>query len=119
MTMSYRRIPSRALIYILLLFFSMFYLVPMYIMLVTGFKSFDEVSLKTMWSLPAGLAMENFQAAYKVLSPHLWNSIRLVVPTAMISAFIGSMNGYILTKWRFPGVGLIFPLILFGMFIPY
>lgn len=119
MTLSYRRVPTRALIYILLLFFSMFYLIPMYVMLVTGFKSFDEVSLKTMWNLPTGLAVENFQAAYEVLSPHLWNSIRLVIPTAMLSAIIGSINGYILTKWRFPGVGLLFPLILFGMFIPY
>jgi glucose/mannose transport system permease protein len=119
MTLSYRRVPTRALIYILLLFFSMFYLIPMYVMLVTGFKSFDEVSLKTMWDLPTGLALENFQAAYEVLAPHLWNSIRLVIPTALISAFIGSINGYILTKWRFPGVGILFPLILFGMFIPY
>ncbi len=119
MTMSYRRIPSRALIYILLLFFSMFYLIPMYVMLVTGFKNFDEVSLRTMWDLPSGLAAENFRAAYQVLAPHLWNSIRLVIPTAMISAMVGSINGYILTKWRFPGVGILFPLILFGMFIPY
>lgn len=119
MTASYRRIPSRALIYILLLFFSMFYLIPMYVMLVTGFKNFDEVSLRTMWDLPSGLAAENFRAAYQVLAPHLWNSIRLVIPTAMISAMVGSINGYILTKWRFPGVGILFPLILFGMFIPY
>jgi len=119
MTISYRRIPSRALIYILLLFFSMFYLIPMYVMLVTGFKNFDEVSLRTMWDLPSGLAVENFRAAYQVLAPHLWNSIRLVIPTAMISAMVGSINGYILTKWRFPGVGILFPLILFGMFIPY
>ncbi|MBX3057177.1 MAG: carbohydrate ABC transporter permease [Anaerolineae bacterium] len=119
MTASYRRIPSRALIYILLLFFSMFYLIPMYVMLVTGFKNFDEVSLRTMWDLPSGLAVENFRAAYQVLAPHLWNSIRLVIPTAMISAMVGSINGYILTKWRFPGVGILFPLILFGMFIPY
>lgn len=119
MTASYRRVPTRALIYILLLFFSMFYLIPMYVMLVTGFKNFDEVSLRTMWNLPSGLAMENFRAAYQVLAPHLWNSIRLVIPTAMISAMVGSINGYILTKWRFPGVGILFPLILFGMFIPY
>lgn len=112
-------IPTRAALYILLLFFSMFFLIPMYIMLVTGFKSFDEVSLKTMWDLPSGLHVENFVAAYDALAPHLWNTLRLVIPTAIISSFIGSINGYILTKWRFPGTGIIFPLILFGMFIPY
>lgn len=119
MSLTRRRLPTRALMYALLLFFSLFYLIPMYVMLVTGFKSFDEVSLKTMWNLPSGLAFENFQAAYEVLSPHLYNSLRLVIPSAVISAMVGSVNGYVLTKWRFPGVGVLFPLILFGMFIPY
>jgi glucose/mannose transport system permease protein len=112
-------IPTRAGLYILLLFFAMFFLIPMYIMLATGFKGFDEVSLKTMWALPTGLRFENFQAAYEQLIPHFWNTVRLVVPVSIISAFIGSINGYILTKWRFPGTGILFPLILFGMFIPY
>jgi len=112
-------VPTRAVLYILLLFFSMFFLIPMYIMLITGFKGFDEVSLKTMWDLPSGLHIENFQAAYDQLIPHFWNTMRLVIPVAVISSFVGSINGYILTKWRFPGTGILFPLILFGMFIPY
>ena len=112
-------VPTRAFLYILLLFFGLFFLIPMYIMLATGFKAFDEVSLKTMWALPQGLAFENFQAAYDELIPHFWNTIRLVIPVSIISSVIGSVNGYILTKWRFPGTGIIFPLILFGMFIPY
>ena len=118
--MIYRRsIPTKAGLYILLLLFSMFFLIPMYVMLITGFKSFDEVSLKTMWDLPSGLHGENFKAAFDQLAPHLWNSLRLVIPTSFISAFIGSINGYVLTKWKFPGTAVIFPLILFGMFIPY
>ncbi len=84
-----------------------------------GSRVFDEVSLKTMWDLPSGLHFDNFQAAYEQLIPHFWNTIKLVIPVAIISSFIGSINGYILTKWRFPGTGLLFPLILFGMFIPY
>ena len=114
-----RRPPTRAWLYILLLVMSLFYLLPMYVMLVTGFKSFDEVSLKTMWDLPSGLAFDNFVAAYEQLAPHLWNSLRLVIPTAVISAMLGAINGFILTRWRFPGADIVFPLLLFGMFIPY
>ncbi|UCC53820.1 MAG: hypothetical protein JSV68_07570, partial [Anaerolineaceae bacterium] len=99
-------VPTRAFLYILLLFFGLFFLIPMYIMLATGFKAFDEVSLKTMWALPQGLAFENFQAAYDELIPHFWNTIRLVIPVSIISSVIGSVNGYILTKWRFPGTGI-------------
>lgn len=117
--MGRRRVPTRAWLYIVLLFMSLFYLLPMYVMLVTGFKSFDEVSLKTMWDLPSGLHFDNFVAAFDQLAPHLWNSIRLVIPAATISAFLGSINGFVLTRWRFPGSSIVFPLLLFGMFIPY
>jgi glucose/mannose transport system permease protein len=114
-----RGVPTRAWLYIILLFMSLFYLLPMYVMLVTGFKSFDEVSLKTMWDLPSGLHFDNFKVAFDELAPYLWNSIRLVIPAATISAFLGSINGFVLTRWRFPGSQIVFPLLLFGRFIPY
>ena len=43
----------------------------------------------------------------------------MVIPAALISSFLGSMNGFVLSRWRFPGADLVFTLILFGMFIPY
>jgi glucose/mannose transport system permease protein len=43
----------------------------------------------------------------------------MVIPAAIISSVLGSLNGYILAKWKFRGANIIFPLILFGMFIPY
>ncbi len=60
---------SKWLIYIPLILMSIFYLLPMYIMLITGFKGFDEVSLKTMWDLPKGIRFDNFIEAYKVWHP--------------------------------------------------
>jgi glucose/mannose transport system permease protein len=113
------RKPSRYLLYIPLILMAIFYLIPMYVMLVTGFKGFEEVSLKTMWNLPTGLALDNFREAYAKLSPYLWNSLNMVFPAAIISSILGSLNGYVLAKWKFRGSNIIFPLILFGMFIPY
>jgi len=98
---------------------ALFYLIPMYIMLVTGFKGFDEVSLKTMWELPSQIRFENFVEAFEKLSPYMYNSFNMVVPAAVISSLLGSINGYVLAKWKFKGSNIIFPLILFGMFIPY
>ena len=43
---------------------AIFYLLPMYVMLVTGFKSFDQIDLKTMWDLPRGIAFDNYIEAY-------------------------------------------------------
>jgi glucose/mannose transport system permease protein len=109
----------RYLSYIPLILLSLFYLLPMYMMTITGLKSLDEVSIKTMWDLPRQLSLDNFILAFKSLSPYLWNSFRMVIPAAVISSFLGSINGYILAKWKFKGADVIFPLILFGMFIPY
>jgi glucose/mannose transport system permease protein len=110
---------KKLLLYIPLILAAFFYLIPMYVMLITGLKSFDEVSLRTMWDLPTSLSLDNFREAYDKLAPYMWNSFNMVIPAAIISSILGSINGYVLSKWRFPGSNIIFPLILFGMFIPY
>lgn len=106
-------------LYIPLILMAIFYLIPMYVILVTGFKSFEEVSLRTMWNLPQRLALDNYIEAFSKLAPFLLNSFIMVVPAAILSSFLGSLNGYVLAKWKFKGADIIFPLILFGMFIPY
>ncbi|PKP57723.1 ABC transporter permease [Candidatus Atribacteria bacterium HGW-Atribacteria-1] len=118
---------TRLLIYIMLAIFTIFYIIPMYIMVVTGMKSFAEVSLDTMWNLPFSLNFNSFNLAwlgstkggFRGLSGSFLNSVFLVIPATVISALLGSLNGYVLTKWRFYGSDLIFTMILFGMFIPY
>lgn len=109
----------RKWLHIPLIMMALFYLVPMFIMLNTGFKSFDEVSLRTMWNLPAALSFDNFSAAWEALRPNFWNSVKIVVPAATISSILGSINGFVLAKWKFKGANIIFPVLLFGMFIPY
>ncbi|MBK7894827.1 MAG: carbohydrate ABC transporter permease [Candidatus Promineifilaceae bacterium] len=109
----------KLLLYIPLLLATAFYLIPLYLMLNTGFKSFAEVDLQTMWRLPSGLHFDNFTAAFEQLAPALWNSIRLVIPAAFISSVLGSINGFVLARWKFRGADFIFPFLLFGMFIPY
>ncbi|MBI5670622.1 MAG: carbohydrate ABC transporter permease [Chloroflexi bacterium] len=110
---------SRALIYAALVIFAALFLIPVYMVLVTSFKSIDQVSISTMWNLPTSFTLESFQRALEKLLPNLINSLLLVVPATVLSAALGSMNGYVLSKWRFRGANIIFPLMLFGMFIPY
>ena len=110
---------SKNWLYLPLIAMAIFYLIPMYVMIVTGFKSFAEVDLQTMWKLPQGIAFDNYIEAFKVLSPSLKNSFVMVIPAALISSMLSSLNGFILAKWKFRGADFIFPFILFGMFIPY
>jgi glucose/mannose transport system permease protein len=114
-----RKFRAKNFLYIPLVFMALFYLIPMYVMLVTGFKGFDEVSLKTMWDLPSQIRFDNFVEAFEKLAPYMYNSFNMVIPAAVISSLLGSINGYVLAKWKFKGSDIIFPLILFGMFIPY
>ena len=118
--MSNRRFLLNTLFYVLLIAFAALFLLPIYLMLLTGVKPLNQVDLKTMWDLPLnGLHIENFINGYKQLAPKLKNSLMMVVPEALLSSLLGSFNGYLLSKWKFRGSNLIFSLILFGMFIPY
>lgn len=110
---------SRVGIYAILIAFAALYLMPIYVLLVTGLKSFGEVSLQEMWDLPSGLHFDSFRDALHALDSNLANSFRMVIPATIISCFLGSINGYVLTKWRFRGSDVLFFFLLFGMFIPY
>ena len=82
-------------------------------------KSFNEVSLSRMWDLPAGISFDSFGEAWNILSKSFTNSLALVIPATIISCVLGSLNGYVLAKWKFPGSDILFTALLFGMFIPY
>lgn len=116
-----RTMPSlnRILIYFFLIVMTIFFLVPIYMVLITSFKSIDQISISRMWELPTSLSIESFVGAFDKLRQGLGNSFLLVIPATIISAILGSINGYVLSKWRFRGSNLLFMLMLFGMFIPY
>ncbi len=110
---------SRLTIYGALLVAAVFYLIPVYLLVLTGLKGQTEVTLDRMWTLPQTLGFASFTEAWDALSPNFLNSVKVAVPAALISSFVGSINGYVLAKWRFRGSETLFTLILFGMFIPY
>jgi glucose/mannose transport system permease protein len=115
-----RRVALKSFFYVALIAAAAVYLLPVYMMVLTGLKPISEVDLKTMWSLPLqGIHFDNFVAGYRQLAPNLNNSLMMVIPEALLSSLLGSINGYLLAKWKFRGANLIFSLILFGMFIPY
>jgi len=114
------RLPvGRVVMYLLLIALAAFYLLPIYVMVNNGLKSFQEVSLSRMWEPPAAFRLDSFARAYGRLAPNFRNSVLLVVPATVLTAAVGSINGYLLSKWKFTGADVVFPLLLFGMFIPY
>ncbi|WP_066190709.1 MULTISPECIES: carbohydrate ABC transporter permease [Gracilibacillus] len=109
----------RSIKYIVLTLVALFFLTPVYVMLITSVKPLDEVSLAQMWTLPTAIDISSYTHAFSELAPNLMNSFYLVIPATFLSAILGAMNGYVLSKWRFKGSEIVFTMILFGMFIPY
>lgn len=110
---------ARTCLYLLLIALSIFFLIPFYAIIVTSIKPFHEVSINKMWHLPTSIDLSSYVKAFENLAPNFMNSVLLVVPATLISAFIGSLNGYVLSKWKFRGSELVFGFLLLGMFIPY
>lgn len=95
------------------------FLIPLYVLVITAFKDPTQVSPKQMWALPDSLSLETFRTVWPTMKDGFRNSLVMAVPAAVIASFLGAANGFVLSKWRFPGADIVFPLILFGMFIPY
>lgn len=109
----------RTVKYALLLFFVVIVLIPVYVLFVTSFKGAGDASPARAWNLPQVWTMENWQTAWETLSPAIGRTFQMVIPAALISSILGSLNGFVLSRWRFRGADIVFTLILFGMFIPY
>lgn len=110
---------GKVIIYTSLVLFALIYLMPIYMTIITALKHPANISLATAWQPPGDINWGSFVDAYEKLGPNFMNSVYLAVSATIISAIIGSLNGYVFSKWKFPGNELIFTLVLFGMFIPY
>lgn len=110
---------SRTIKYAVMILFVLIVLTPVYVLLVTSFKGAGDASPVRAWNLPEIWTLDNWAGAWNALAPSIGRSFLIVIPAALISAMLGSMNGYVLSLWTFRGANLVFTLILFGMFIPY
>ncbi len=118
----------RALLYITLLLGAVFFLLPLYVMVVTSLKDAEEIRQHSLVSLPQALNFEAWSLAWDSactgaqcsgLEPFFWNSVWMTVPAVLISTTWGALNGYVLSLWRFRGSETMFAFLLFGVFMPF
>jgi glucose/mannose transport system permease protein len=117
----------RVLLWTALLVFAAWFLTPLYVMLTTSLKDMDQVRNGNLLSLPTRPTLDAWLKAWSGactgtdcggLRPFFKNSLLMVVPAVAISTLIGSLNGYVLSKWRFRGSETMFAMLLFGVFMP-
>jgi len=119
--------PARIGVYAFLITAAIFFLMPLYVMLVTSFKPMDEIRLGNLFSLPMHFTVEPWITAWTSACTGLdcqgirggfWNSMKIVVPSTIVSIFLGALNGYALSFWRARGANLLFGVLMMGAFIP-
>ena len=107
---------------------AIYYLLPLYVMVVTSLKGMPEIRLGNIFSLPMEITFEPWVKAWSSactglncdgLSRGFWNSVRITVPSVFLSIAIASVNGYALANWRFKGADIFFTILVIGAFIPY
>ena len=111
--------PGSVVKYAIAIFFLIVVLMPAYVLIVTSFKAGSDIGVASQWSLPSHWTTASWGKAWTALRPSFIRTFELAIPVALISSLIGAANGFVLSRWRFPGADVVFTLILFGMFIPY
>ncbi len=114
-------------IYAFLVTAALFFLAPLYIMLVTSLKTMDEIRLGQLFALPLTLSFDAWRTAWSEACTGVtcggvrvgfWNSVAIVVPSTLLPILIGALNGYALSFWRPRGAHLLFAVLMLGAFIP-
>ncbi|MFF2321810.1 carbohydrate ABC transporter permease [Agrobacterium sp. NPDC058088] len=105
-----------------------YYLLPLYVMVVTSLKGMPEIRLGNIFAPPVEITFEPWVKAWANactglncdgLSRGFWNSVRILVPSVVISIIVASISGYAMANWKFKGSELFFSILIIGAFIPY
>ena len=119
---------SRIGVYAVLILAALFFLTPLYVMLVTSFKDAEQIRSGNLLALPSSLNWSAWGSAWSSactgvdcngLQPFFWNSVKMAVPAVLLSTVWGALNGYVLSLWKFKGSELLFGFLLFGVFMPF
>jgi glucose/mannose transport system permease protein len=119
--------PARLGVYAFLLTSALFFLLPLYVMLVTSVKPMTEIRLGNILSLPMHFTLDAWRVAWQSACTGLdcqgiqvgfWNSVRIVIPSTVLSILVGAVNGYALSFWNPRGASMLFAILLMGAFIP-
>ncbi|BCW72773.1 carbohydrate ABC transporter permease [Arthrobacter sp. NicSoilB8] len=93
-------------------------LVPVYVIIVTALSG-STGAPNFFLAFPDAPSLDAFKGAWTKLHGSLANSLQITIPAALISCMLGSINGYILSKFPFRGSNALFTVLLVGMFIPF
>ncbi|WP_084888143.1 carbohydrate ABC transporter permease [Vibrio sp. qd031] len=116
------------MLYGTLIVVALYYLLPLYVMVVTSMKGMPEIRIGNVFAPPVEITFEPWVKAWAEactgincdgLSRGFGNSIQILIPSVVLSILIASVNGYALSNWKFKGSEVFFSILVIGAFIPY
>jgi len=123
-----RMTPGRIGIYAFLVVTALFFLTPLYVMIVTSLKTMGEIRLGAILALPRAPTFEPWIVAWSSactglrcngISVGFLNSVKILVPSVVVSIAVGALTGYALSFWKVRGAGLLFGTLMVVAFVPY
>ena len=119
---------SRILIYTVLIVAALFYLFPLYVMVITSLKDLDGIRTGNLFLPPGNPNLDAWFKAWDTACTGLYcngikvgflNSVKITVPSVIVSIAVASVTGYALAMWPYKGANFFFTVLLVGSFIPY
>lgn len=119
---------NNIIVYGTLLIVSVYYLLPLWVMVVTSLKGMPEIRMGNIFAPPLEITFEPWVKAWSQactgincdgLSRGFVNSVKILVPSVILSIIVASVNGYALANWKFKGSDVFFTILILGAFVPY
>jgi len=119
---------TNIMLYGTLIVVAIYYALPLYVMIVTSLKGMPEIQVGNIFAPPLEITFQPWVKAWAEactgincdgLSRGFWNSVRILIPSVIISVAVASVNGYALSMWKFKGSEVFFSILMIGAFIPY
>lgn len=126
-----KRVSKKIISYAILIIFTLIYLIPFYIVLITSFKADNQIATQNpfIW-FPTGeqLGFEgysniftmytSFETGESLITIGLRNTIMIMVPVVLVGMFSSSIAAYAYAKLKFKGKKLMFGILMFSMMLP-
>lgn len=119
---------ARLGLYAFLVVSAVFFLLPLLLVIMNSLKPMEEIRQGNLLALPINPNFDAWVSAWQSactglecagIRPGLWNSIKITIPSVMISTLAGALNGYALAQWKSRHANIIMLLVTVGLFVPY
>ncbi len=116
----------QVIVFLTLVVLSLAYLLPIYVMITTSLKSIEEINRGSYLSLSGNPQFSNYREVLygspqfrSHMLPRLINSCIISFSVTFLSALIGGLGGYYLSRTRTVFTRILFVLVGIALYLPY